>query len=455
MLQVWIAFYLIMERRFVELIKMKKYIIPILMVCLAIVFSAIFVYAGGIGDLEKEKPVVTYTPTTDKTCLNGKCDLTLYSGIRNVYEDEVWKRPEEARSLKGSGIECVIDSDGEHIAKCLDWNMTSIKLDLSLKSVSLTNKEVPIKIYKHNESNYSQLILKLEITESFSSLSNAKEKEVLNFEYGDIIHFGDKSTFISLMDNETENLGDAYLSMGNNKNTNYGIYNYLYVGNRGTSYGDVHSVLMFNISMIPSGSIIDNANISLRHTSETLENGEVLELYEYNNWTWNETNITGANFCFECVNTTLIDTNSTIDSLGGTDVWITMNTTTIIQNNLNKEKLNASFFYNLSLHTTSDTILFYSANYNTALKPHINITYSEGASDTCTCPGDGENWEIDLSDYCVISEACNIGNGNITFTGEGNATFSTTITACLMDRPPANQILYLDSDVILNLGGSC
>jgi len=68
----------------------------------------------------------------------------------------------------------------------------------------------------------------------------------------------------------------------------------------------------------------------------------------------------------------------------------------------------------------------------------IYAVWEEGASDTCTCPGDGENWEIDLSDYCIIADACNIGNG-----------------ACEIGGLPANQIGYLDSDAIINLGGSC
>jgi len=84
----------------------------------------------------------------------------------------------------------------------------------------------------------------------------------------------------------------------------------------------------------------------------------------------------------------------------------------------------------------------------------MNFSITE-PSDTCTCPSVNTNWEIDLSDYCIISSACNIGTGNITFTGVGNITFSNTITACEIGGLPANQIGYLDSDAIINLGGSC
>lgn len=40
----------------------------------------------------------------------------LYSGIRNVFEDGIWKRAEDARSLKGKGFEVVyLEKDPELI----------------------------------------------------------------------------------------------------------------------------------------------------------------------------------------------------------------------------------------------------------------------------------------------------------------------------------------------------
>jgi len=62
----------------------------------------------------------------------------------------------------------------------------------------------------------------------------------------------------------------------------------------------------------------------------------------------------------------------------------------------------------------------------------INITFLaiEGppANDTCSCPGAGTNWEIDLEDSCNITAACNITTGNITFINNGTVMFNNTIT---------------------------
>jgi len=85
---------------------------------------------------------------------------------------------------------------------------------------------------------------------------------------------------------------------------------------------------------------------------------------------------------------------------------------------------------------------------------HIRITvyYTEGAEDTCTCAGDGNNWEIDLSDYCIISDNCDLGVGNITFINTGNITFDATITAFNIGDLPDNQRGYLTSSAEVRVG---
>lgn len=70
--------------------------------------------------------------------------------------------------------------------------------------------------------------------------------------------------------------------------------------------------------------------------------------------------------------------------------------------------------------------------------------------DTCTCAGAGNNWEIDMSDYCNITEACDLTTGNITFIGEGITRFNATITCLNLEHPSTNQTLYIDSNCLLN-----
>ena len=75
---------------------------------------------------------VTRTASTQTVCNdNGKCTLTLYSGVRYAYEDEIWKEVEKARSLKDAWDVVYLEDDGDHKIDVLDYNYTSIALDFS------------------------------------------------------------------------------------------------------------------------------------------------------------------------------------------------------------------------------------------------------------------------------------------------------------------------------------
>lgn len=61
----------------------------------------------------------------------------------------------------------------------------------------------------------------------------------------------------------------------------------------------------------------------------------------------------------------------------------------------------------------------------------IAINWTKDASappaDTCTCPGAGSNWAINLADHCVISSDCNITTGSLSVYGDGYFNISTGI----------------------------
>lgn len=88
----------------------------------------------------------------------------------------------------------------------------------------------------------------------------------------------------------------------------------------------------------------------------------------------------------------------------------------------NTGTLDEMYIYNKAL--TSDQIYqLYTQN-----EPSY-ILGDEETSDTCTCPGLVNNWEISLADYCNITSNCNISTGNITFINNGTVLFNATITA--------------------------
>ncbi len=72
--------------------------------------------------------------------------------------------------------------------------------------------------------------------------------------------------------------------------------------------------------------------------------------------------------------------------------------------------------------------------------------------DTCTCPGSGNNWEINMADSCSIVDTCNLGAGNITFIGTGTTTFNAAISSKNLEYPVTDQTLFIGSNTIITVG---
>jgi len=97
------------------------------------------------------------------------------------------------------------------------------------------------------------------------------------------------------------------------------------------------------------------------------------------------------------------------------------------------------------------------ANWGTSGSKNSNSAYAmyavyeEGSSDTCTCPGLNEDWAINMTDHCIIEDDCDLGTGTLSFTDEGNCTIDATIDTSDMGQPPADSILWLKSNGVLNV----
>lgn len=71
------------------------------------------------------------------------------------------------------------------------------------------------------------------------------------------------------------------------------------------------------------------------------------------------------------------------------------------------------------------------------------VTITEGNS--CTCPGDGENWQIDQSDSCIIVDGCDIGTGILNFTGTGDvAIFNASINVSSIYVASGQKLIVRD-----------
>lgn len=80
------------------------------------------------------------------------------------------------------------------------------------------------------------------------------------------------------------------------------------------------------------------------------------------------------------------------------------------------------------------------------------VNTSVGGVDPCACPGVDENWEIDHSDACTISTGCDLGTGNLTFTGSGTTTCDAHINTSDMGDPGVGGLLLMQDDCFIKVG---
>jgi hypothetical protein len=68
---------------------------------------------------------------------------------------------------------------------------------------------------------------------------------------------------------------------------------------------------------------------------------------------------------------------------------------------------------------------------------------------SCICPGAATDWMINMSHSCNITADCDITTGYLNFTSTGYVRFNATINVTGMNRPAANQIVYIENDCYL------
>jgi hypothetical protein len=68
------------------------------------------------------------------------------------------------------------------------------------------------------------------------------------------------------------------------------------------------------------------------------------------------------------------------------------------------------------------------------------------SADTCTCPAINNNWDMDMADWCNITEDCDLGTGYWNLTGAGEVRCNATITTTDMEEPPSGSILWIQND---------
>ena len=82
--------------------------------------------------------------------------------------------------------------------------------------------------------------------------------------------------------------------------------------------------------------------------------------------------------------------------------------------------------------------------YNFSLAPLL-------PEDTCSCPTINTNWAVDMSDNCVISDNCEIGTGNISYSDSGTFSCDANINCSNSGDPGAGNIIYINDECVWNI----
>ena len=56
-----------------------------------------------------------------------------------------------------------------------------------------------------------------------------------------------------------------------------------------------------------------------------------------------------------------------------------------------------------------------------------------------------------MSDYCELDDPCDLGTGNLNFTGAGYANCSTNINTTDLGDPGASGTLYISDGCLINI----
>ncbi|MFH1585407.1 MAG: LamG-like jellyroll fold domain-containing protein, partial [archaeon] len=218
-------------------------------------------------DTSKGK-VKSYGPGWERLKDNDikKGNILLYSGVKNVKEDGHWKNVEEARSLKDKeGISItVLEEDSDFPLEVVDFNLTSITLNLSIQQTSDVDNDVDLRVnnIKTGETERTEAI----------NINQTDKPEIviveLNNSIGKGIEWGHNSSEIII--NETTNVEDALIA-GELAYNNYGDAPDINIGN-GDTVGKIRRGL-FRFKNIAktigeAGAIIENSEMYLYCSAE-------------------------------------------------------------------------------------------------------------------------------------------------------------------------------------------
>ena len=325
----------------------------------------------------------SYSPNSESTCSEGVCNTIYYSESRFVYENKSWKNIENAQSLKSVWY-IKIDEDSNFPATIIDFNYTTITLNLSVSNNKL-GQNIPLKVYNKNDN--SQLPKdsqgnEINMDKSFK-FTNVVEIETVTIDLSNSVEnllmqeikWGDASTIITVYDNNSINLADSYIQNAGSSSTNFGTNVRIQVRNSSTSTQD--SLIKFDTSQIPRQALIDEARLFLYIDSNDLDVGEDYNVSVHSinqSYLWIENGIDWDNKPLAGINYT----SAYLDKIkiNNTDSakYVSWNVTLPIKNKNRNESFYITAIENQN-GDSGDAVQFRSKEHPGVQKSYLNVTY--------------------------------------------------------------------------------
>jgi len=220
---------------------------PYLLIIIAIFLGAMLMIRPAYASF-------SFDETTETTCFNGKCTKTIYSGYSPTFFKEVISK--ESNWLKFYNV-VYLEKDANFDLKILSFNNNSFVVNVKVPE-SLKNQQIPLKLCNEITNEVSSYLN----CSNVSIRMNILERNItvgIN-PLGFLISFGFNSTTITLNESNSGNKGDAQVAQVG-VDTNYGTTTTMRT--IGYSSGKRRSFLLWNLSSIPAGSTITNANLSI------------------------------------------------------------------------------------------------------------------------------------------------------------------------------------------------
>ena len=341
------------------------------------------------------KQEVEYTPSTKTVCNDGICTKTLYSGIRFVNEDGEWKDVQKAKSLKGIWS-VVKDEDSNYPVEVIDFNYSSIKLRLR------GTKDSYLKVYGKYNKTKKLIDKKEERIDKIKGISVMSIDDDIEFidlsEFGESIlgqeiKWGGNSTFIQLIEPDTEILEDTCVKAYSEGDNNYGSWYTILSGSF-----NKFAYFKFNISYLSGKKIITSTFSVFGATWHGGNDKSIIssyDLYGVDDQSWLEGN--GTQYGTNCTISLVCDRGITYNrrppvqdliakgkGYNGTDYvfgFYTWNLNDYLETSLRNNNQNISMAVKLN-HTSFNgnmELRIYSKEAPISYRPHLNITYIDSS----------------------------------------------------------------------------